>query len=283
MQHISRIVGPLSLLIATTAVCNTAQAQSAEETAKQLANPTSPLSSFNFKSTYTSFGGDLPGANSEEGFLTLVQPVLPFPLDNGDQIMFRPAIPLIAGLPAFEGVGAGFDSNSGLGDIGYDLLYSTTSESGVLAGVGMIGTLPTASRDALGKDKWSAGPELFFGKVSESAVIGGLVGHQWDFAGDDDIVEDVSLTTISIFAALLPGGGWNYGTAPIITHDSVSDQWTIPINFNVGRTLVFGERPWKFNLSFNYFVEQADEFGPDWSIDFTITPVVENFMANWFK
>jgi hypothetical protein len=280
-----------------------AYGQSADDAAKELANPNTALSSFNFKNTYRQFSGDLPGADDEDGFVTLIQPILPFPIDDTRKIIFRPAIPLVANQPVFDGfnsgidgtqpvfvraptvggLAAGFDSESGLGDIGFDLLYATTSPTGVLSGVGIIGTLPTATEDALGKDKWSAGPELFLGKVGEKSVIGALVGHQWDFAGNDDIVEDISLTTFNIFAVYLPGGGWNYGSSPIITHDSESDQWTVPLNFNVGKTVVLGERPWKFNLGFNYFVEQADEFAPDWSIDFTITPVVENVLANWFR
>jgi hypothetical protein len=50
----------------------------------------------------------------------------------------------------------------------------------------------------------------------------------------------------------------------------------------VGKTVVMGGRPWKLQADFNYFLEQGDVFGPDWSISFNITPVVTNKLAEWF-
>lgn len=256
---------------------------SAAEAAKELANPNTALASLTFKNIYTSFTGDLPGADDESGFTTLFQPSLPFPLANGDKIIWRPAVPIIGDQPVFDGTTANFDSESGIGDIGFDLLYSTTSETGRLTGYGLFATMPTATEESIGKDKWTLGPEIFLGQVSSKSVIGALVNHQWDIGGSDDVVEDVSITTFNIFASLLPGGGWNYGSAPIISYDWESEDWTLPMNFNVGKTVVLGGRPWKISAEVNYFVEQADQFGPDWSIALNLTPVVSNALANWFR
>jgi len=274
-----------------------AQEQSADELAKELANPNTALASLTFKNTYTTYTGDLSGADDEAGFTTLFQPVLPFPLENGDKIIWRPAVPLVADMPVFTGLGtdangtptgsavgfSDFDGESGLGDIAFDLIYARTSPKGLLTGVGLIASLPTATEDALGRDKWTLGPELFVGKLGEKTVAGLLVNHQWDVAGSDDIVEDVSLTTFNVFGVYLPSGGWNVGTFPIISYDWETEQWTVPISFAVGRTIKLGNRPWKLQVDVNYFVEQADAFGPDWSVSFNVTPVIKNFMADWFR
>ena len=275
-----------------------AEEPSADAVARELANPNTALASLTFKNTWTAYKGDLDGADDEGGFTTLFQPVLPFPLENGDKIMWRPAVPLVFDMPVFDGSGVdpngtptarsvagfgGFDSESGLGDIAFDLLYAITSETGVLSGYGIIASLPTATEEALGRDKWTLGPEDFLGKLSEKSVLGVLVNHQWDIAGSDDVVDDVSLTTFNLFGVYLPSGGWNVGSFPIISYDWEEEQWTFPVSFAVGRTMVFGGRPWKFQVDFNYFVEQADPFGPDWSISFNVTPVIENFMVDWFK
>ena len=122
-------------------------------------------------------------------------------------------------MPVFDPIQSDFDFESGMGDIGFDLIYAKTSATGVLTGIGIIASIPTATEDALGRDKWTLGPEFFLGKVTETAVYGTLVNHQWDVAGSDDIVEDVSLTTVNIFSAYLPGGGWNVGYYPIISYD----------------------------------------------------------------
>ena len=55
-------------------------AKSADEIARELANPNTALASLTFKNTFTRYDGRLPDANSETGFTTLFQPSLPFPL-----------------------------------------------------------------------------------------------------------------------------------------------------------------------------------------------------------
>ena len=274
----------LALSVTAAAFFGTANAgSSADEAARELANPNTALASLTFKNIYTSYTGNLSGADDESGVTTLFQPSLPFPLAGGNKVIWRPAVPLVVDQPVFDGGSMSFDSESGIGDIGFDLLYASSSESGGLTGYGIFAALPTATEDALGKDKWTLGPEAFFGKVKPTSVVGLLINHQWDIAGSDDIVEDISLTTINPFGALIPGGGWNYGSNSIITYDWESEEWKIPLNFNFGKTVIFGERAWKLAAEFNYYIEQADAFGPDWSISFNFTPVVENGMAKWFK
>jgi len=143
----------------------------------------------------------------------------------------------------FDPIQSDFDSESSIGDIGFDIIYARTSTTGVLTDIGIIASLPTATEDALERDKWTLGPELFFSKVTETAVYGTLVNHQWDVAGSDDIVEDVSLTTVYIFFSYLLGGGWNVGFYPIISYDWESEQWTAPMSFAVGKTVAMGGRP----------------------------------------
>ena len=55
------------------------------------------------------------------------------------------------------------------------------------------------------------------------------------------------------------------------------------MNFTFSKTVTLGGRPWKFGLDFNYYVEQPDAFGPEFLVEFKITPVVENVLANLFK
>lgn len=264
-----------------TAAQGSAAAPSADEVAKSLANPNTPLATLNFKLQYRSFDGDLPGANDESGTSMLFQPAFPFPLDNGDMVFFRPALPVQFDQPVFDGPGGGFDSVSGLGDIAFDLAYGRTNkETGVVWAAGMIASLPTATEYELGFDRWTAGPELFLGKLSAKTVFGALTTYQTDFAGSGDL--DVSTFTVNAIAIYLPGGGWNVGSVPIMVYDEENSQWTVPLNFQVGKTVILGGRPWKFGIEANYYVEQADAFGPEWMIGFNFGPVVENIFAGWF-
>lgn len=253
---------------------------SAEDIAQQLANPNTPLASLNFKLQFRGFKGDLANADDQSSTTLVFQPSLPFPLENGDSIIFRPAIPLLLDQPVFNSGESDFNSEDGVGDIVFDLVYARTSDSGILTAFGIISSLPTATND-LGTERITLGPEFLIGKLTKKYVIGAFPSHQWDIGGSGDV--DISLTTIQLFGTYLPEGGWNVGTAPILTYDHIDDEWTIPLNFQVGKTILAGGRPWKVGLEINYYVEQADAFGPEWMIGFNITPVVENAMVDWFK
>lgn len=254
---------------------------SAEELAKSLANPNTPLASQTFKFQYRTFDGDLPGAGDENSSLVLYQPSFPFPLDNGATVFFRPAVPIIVDQPYFDTADGEFDSTGGLGDIGFDLAYGRTTESGVLWAVGIISTLPTATRDELGPDRWSLGPEFLIGKLTSKYVLGALTTYQTDIGGSGDA--DISLTTVNAFATFLPGGGWNVGTAPIMSYDHENSQWTLPLNLTFGKTVIWNGRPWKLGAEINYYVDQADAFGPRWMFGINVAPVVENVFAKMLR
>ncbi len=255
-----------------------AQDKTADEIAKELANPNTPLATLNFKFQFREFEGALPGANDQSGTTILFQPSLPFPLENGDLVLFRPAIPIIADQPVFDGVG--FDGESGIGDIAFDLAYAPKNDSGLLIAYGFIASLPTASND-LGSDRYTLGPEFLIGKVTAGYVIGAFPNHQWDIGGSGD--KSINLTSVQLFGTIIPGGGWSYGSSPTITYDWETEQATIPLNFNFGKTVILGSTPWKLGMELNYYLEQADTFGPEWMIGFNISPVVKNSLVDWFK
>ena len=254
---------------------------SADEIAKSLANPNTPLASQTIKIQYRLFDGDLPDAGDQDGTTVLYQPTFPFPLANGATVFFRPAIPLIIDQPVYDASENDFDSVNGVGDIGFDLAYGRTTANGLLWAVGVISTLPTATKDELGPDRFNLGPEFLIGKTTQKYVLGALTTHQWDVGGSGDA--DVNLTTVNAFATFLPGGGWNVGTAPIMSYDHENSQWTLPINLSFGKTVIWKGRPWKLGAEINYFVDQPDAFGPEWMFGINIAPVVENVFAKMFQ
>ena len=258
-----------------------AAAPTADEMAKELANPNTPLATLNLKLQYRTFKGDLPHADDQDSTTLLFQPSMPFPLANGDMVFFRPAIPLLIAQPVFESDKLDFDSKFGLGDIAFDLAYGRTTATGILFATGLIASLPTATKDELGTDRWTLGPELLLGKLSKTYVLGAFPNHQWDVGGSGDA--NINLTTAQVFGIYLPGGGWNVGTSPILSYDHEAEEWAIPLNFTVGKTVILNGRPWKFAIEINYFVQRPDVFGPEWFVGFNVAPVVENALASWLK
>jgi hypothetical protein len=253
---------------------------SAEEIAAKLANPNAPMASLTFRLQYRTFDGDLPGASSQDGTTLAFQPSFPFTLANGDVFFFRPNIPIQLSTPVPDPAG-GFSTESGLGDIVFDLAYGRTTKTGMLYAGGVVVSLPTATEDALGTDRYSLGPEFMIGKLSKKYVLGMFPSHLWDVGGSGNA--DVNVTNLQLFGTYLPGGGWNVGTSPILSYDHNSDQWTIPLNFTFGKTVIWNGRPWKLSAEINYFIESSDAFGPEWFIGFNVAPVVENVLARWFN
>lgn len=264
--------------------------KSADEIAKELANPAGSLASLNLNIQYQKFQGDLPGADDQDSWSMIFQPTLPFPVgDKGRRVIFRPAIPLLFDQPLFNPQTAGFDkADTNLGDIGFDLVYAGTEmkdkHNGFLWGIGAAGTLPTATDSDVGGNQWRVGPELFGGIIRKWGLVGALVNNQWNVGGAND--QSYSVLNAQYFYAIGLGKGWQIASGPNILYDwnADSDQaLTLPLGVGLAKTTKLGGRPWKFQAQVQYFVEQPDAFGPEWLLKFTITPVVQNKLAGFFK
>jgi len=259
---------------------------SADEVAKQLANPNNDLAKLTFKNRYTWYEGDLPGANSQDNYTLLFQPIFPFSLGHTEsgakEVLFvRPAIPLVVDQPVFNGVTRSFDDVTALGDIGFDLAYGQTRKDGFLWAAGMVGTLPTASDSQAAGGQWRLGPEMLIGNIGKDHVLALFPSHQWDVDGWKE--GSFSQTQIQPIAQFVREGGWTFGTKGIFVYDWKADQWTAPLNVNIAKTVIIDKTPWQFEIEVNYYFEKPDAFGPDWMISLNITPVVHNFIEDLFK
>ena len=161
------------------------------------------------------------------------------------------------------------------------MAYGVTTKTGWAIAGGMVASLPTATDDNLGTNKFSAGPELLVAKLGKNYVLGAYPNHMWDVAGSGD--KDISVTSAQLFGIWLPGGGWNVGTTPVLSYDHINDQATIPVNLTIGKALIFDGTPWKMGIEFNYYVERNDAISPTWMIGFNFGPVVKNVFAEWLQ
>ena len=101
----------------------------ADEIAKELSNPTTPLASLNTSLVYSKFKGDLPNASDQDSWRLEFQPSLPFPLSNGYSVFFRPLVPVLLDQPVFDADELDFDSEGiELGDISGDIAYGRTDK-----------------------------------------------------------------------------------------------------------------------------------------------------------
>ncbi|TCL09234.1 hypothetical protein BXY66_1279 [Shimia isoporae] len=242
-----------------------------EELAKELANPGAANATMNFKLEHRSFDGTLPGADDQSSTTLTFQPVLPFVLGNGNNLIFRPAFSYVWD-QAQPTVG-GFNSVNSFGDIPFDLLYSW-SDSGWTFGAGVVGAIPTGT-DA-SSDNWLLGPSALAVRTADWGVWGLFPFHNWKVAGDGPAT---SITSLQYFLFYGLGNGWLIGTGPTMTYNwnaPSGDEWTVPVQLAVSKTTGIGGRVVKLNLSAEKNVVTPDPFSEDWTYTLTVSPVVKN-------
>ena len=248
--------------------------KSAADIAAELANPNAVLGKMTLNLDFTAYQGALQGANGASALRLNFQPSLPYPLEDGKNIFVRPAIPIV--IRQDVPVAGSFDEKGiDLGDIGFDAAIGKTFPSGVVMLGGVVGTLPTATDDALGKDQWLLGPEFLVAKTSKKGVIGVLLTHQWDVAGENSF--DTNVTGGQYFLTYNFKDAWQFSTSPSFSynHEAASgEQLTFPLGVGLAKTKIMGGRPWRFAVEYWHYVAQADAFGPDWQIRLTASPVV---------
>jgi hypothetical protein len=258
----ARLLAVSTAVLALVAV-SAAQPASEGDLAKKTQNPVSDLISVPFESNFN-FG---VGPNDDLQYILNVQPVMPFRLSEDWNLITRTIIPLIDQPELGPGVGDVF----GLGDIQLSLFLSPAKSGALIWGIGPIFQFPTATDDALGSDKWSAGPTAAALTIRGPWVLGALVNHLWSFAGDDDRA-DVNQTLIQPIVTYNLPGGWFLTSVPYITANwetDGDDRWTVPIGIGVGKVHRFGTLPVGLELASYYNVVRPDD-AAEWTLRFRI-------------
>ncbi len=263
---------------------------SSAEVARELANPNTSLGFMAIPIDYVSYKGDLPGADSQSAYRASFQPSIPYPLGKGVNLFVRPLIPVYFDQPTpvvfdtpvdddddnFTSQGGkGFeDTDTELGDISFDVAIGKTFSNGTVVIGGVVGTLDTATDDAVGLGQTLLGPEFLLGKGGKWGFVGMLVSHQWDVAGDSDF--DTSITGGQYFYTYNLKNAWQIQAQPTWSYnwEAEGEKWTLPVGIGISKTTAIGKLTVKFALQYWQYVKQADAFGPDYQIRFQIAPVV---------
>jgi hypothetical protein len=204
-----------------------------------------------------------------------IQPVIPSTVGDWN-IINRTIVPVIylpdvtAGLPELpEGISGG--ETFGLGDLNHSVYFSPADSGPVIWGIGPSLTIPTATDEKIGTEKWSAGPAAVALAQPGPWVLGSLIRQLWSFAGDDDR-QDVSQLLIQPFVNYNMADGWYLVSSPIVTANweaDSDDTWTVPLGVGFGRIFRIGNQPLNAQLQGFYNVEHP-QFGPEWIMRFQL-------------
>jgi hypothetical protein len=238
-------------------------ADQAAELAKKLQNPVASLISVPLQ-----FNWDTGIGSEDASRYTLnVQPVIPFSIGKDWNLITRTIVPFIYA----EASVAGGDDKSGLGDIVQSFFLSpkAPTSGGWIWGAGPVLLYPSATENALGSEKWGAGPTAVMLKQDSGWTYGLLANHIWSFAGKDSRA-DVSATFLQPFVSYTTKTYTTFGLNTESTYDWKNSQWTVPINLTVSQLLKLGNQPISLQLGWRYYAVKPDG-GPDWGLRFVVT------------
>ena len=236
---------------------------------------------------------DFLGENKKIFNTTTLQPVLSFQLTDNWKYIMRPVFTLNSwdipsaseGSPTFYPGGelpfsVDWDRKFALGDTVLWNAFGTNKMAAPpnIFGFGFTLMLPTATNDAFGTNKWSAGPMGLAVHVGPPGgwIAGVVAQHWWDYAGPSDD-DHVNLTNIQYLLYYRLTSGTNIGFGPNITCDWTADsdqRWTVPVGLGINTMIKIGKLPVKVGVETYYYVESPDSFGPQWDIRILFVPIV---------
>jgi hypothetical protein len=219
-----------------------------------------------------SSGLDVGPGNGTTGGLN-VQPAIPISLGQNWEVITRPSFSILASEQP--------NRKLGFGDIELQTYLSPGSIDKWVWGVGSDLQLPTATENALGTGKWSAGPAVGLVYVNGPWVNGILANHVWSFAGESDRA-DVSQSTFEPVISYNFENGWFIDFDSTITADwnaSADKRWTIPVGLDVGKAFQVGKQSLSWQFGTYYNVERAEGTGR-WLFRFQVSLIFPKHAAS---
>ena len=237
-----------------TLSCQTVLAKE-EDFAKKLANPVASLISVPIQANYDS----KIGVNDKGSVWRInVQPVIPISISENWNVISRTILPVISqnNIPV-RGVG-----EYGIGDIVQSFFFSPKqpTSNGTIWGVGPVLLLNTSSNNALGSQKWGAGPTGVLLRQSGPWTYGILSNHIESFSGNNR--PGVSATLMQPFLTYITKSKTTFSLNTETTYNWKKEDWAVPINFNIFQLLKVKNQLFQVGGGFRYWADSS-KFGPE--------------------
>jgi hypothetical protein len=247
-------------VLAAALICHAGTAIAQESTAASVvAQANNPLANFTAFNVHNYYIGELtdPDRDANQVWLRYARP---FSIGETKWLM-RASLPVNT-----YPIPPTLDHQTGLGDLNVFAAYLIDTGTTVAFGIGPQITAPTASEDALGSGKWSAGlVNTLFNYSSPKFQYGHLLSWQASYAGDDNRAK-VNLGAFQPFLFYQLGGGTYLRSTAVMAYDFENSAYSVPIGFGIGQ--VMPRQKVVYNLFIEPQVSVADKGAgwPKWQI-----------------
>lgn len=250
-----KIITLLTLAFISATVCNVAMAQ--DSAAAQANNPLANMTAFNIQDYYI---GELTEVDESANQLW-ARYAKPFSVSDTNWLL-RASLPINT-----YPVGPGGDKKTGIGDFNAFAAYLIdTGSPAVSFGIGPQLSVPTATKDELGSEKWSAGfANVLFNAESAKFQYGYLLTWQHSFAGNDDR-DTVNIAAFQPFAMYQLGGGLYLRSVPIWVYNFENDSYSVPLSLGIGKVFKKGKTVYNMYIEPQFSVADKGPGQPEWQI-----------------
>mgnify|MGYP000303652535 CR=1 FL=1 len=247
----------LSLMVSLTFAQEKPQndASDADALAKKLQNPISSLISVPFQGNFD-FGY---GPSNGTRFVMNIQPVIPVSISENWNLINRIILPVISQTDIYGKSGNQF----GLGDAVVSGFFSpkAPTSGGLIWGVGPVLSVPTATDELLGSEKFGVGPTAVALKQVGKLTIGLLVNHVWSVAGNADRA-DVNSSFFQPFLAKNFAGGYAVNINTELAQNWDADATVGTINIGASKVITMGKQ--MAQISAGPRIPYGNANGSDW-------------------
>jgi hypothetical protein len=141
-----------------------------------------------------------------------------------------------------------------------------TGNPAISFGVGPQITMPTATEDALGSQKWSAGlVNTLFDARSKKFQYGYLLSWQQSFAGNDSRA-DVNVGAFQPFVFYQLGRGAYLRSTAVMTYNFENRTYSIPVGLGIGQVIPTDKVVYNIFVEPQYSIADKGAGWPEWQI-----------------
>ena len=195
------------------------------------------------------------------------RPVIPFRLSDDLALVTRTTFNVVY---QEHGLSPGDSDEFGLGDTDMELFFTPrrVAAGGTLVyGGGPILRFDTTTNDALGSDKWGAGPTAVVVwqparmDASSGWTFAFFANHLWGVANSDN--DELDLTYLQPLASYTFETGLSLGLDTQSTYDWHNDDWTVPLNLTLSQSFELAGQAIVATVGGRYYAQQPED-GSHW-------------------